>query len=129
MTSFYGGFADMEATGETIGKMYREHGYLMDTHTAVAYRVYEDYRTETGDTIPTLIASTASAYKFADSVADAIGIGRGDDGFASVQAIHTATGVPIPSGLQGLEDKPVLHNNVVKAIHMDDAVKTALSRR
>jgi threonine synthase len=129
MASFYGGFADMEATGETIGKMYRANNYLMDTHTAVAYRVYENYRAETGDTMPTLIASTASAYKFADSVADAIGIGRGDDGFASVRAIHAATGVPIPSGLMGLEDKPILHNNVVKAIHMDDAVKTALSRR
>ena len=129
MASFYGGCADMEATGETIGKMYRENGYLMDTHTAVAYRVYEEYRAETGDTMPALIASTASAYKFADSVADAIGIGRGDDGFASVQAILKATGVPIPSGLLGLEDKPILHNNVVKAIHMDDAVKTALSRR
>ena len=129
MASFYGGFADMEATGETIGNMYREHNYLMDTHTAVAYRVYENYRAETGDTMPTLIAATASAYKFADSVADAIGIGRGDDGFASVRAIHAATGVPIPTGLQGLEDKPILHNNVVKAIHMDDAVKTALSRR
>jgi len=129
MASFFGGFADMEATGETIGNMYKEHGYLMDTHTAVAYRVYQDYREQTGDTMPTLIAATASAYKFADSVADAIGIGRGDDGFASVQAIAAATGVPIPSGLLGLEDKPILHNNVVKAIHMDDAVKTALSRR
>jgi threonine synthase len=129
MASFFGGFADMKETNETIGKMYREHNYLLDTHTAVAYRVYQDYREQTGDTMPTLIASTASAYKFADSVADAIGIGRGDDGFASVQAIAAATGVPIPSGLLGLEDKPILHNNVVKAIHMDDAVKTALSRR
>ena len=129
MASFYGGFADMKTTGETIGQMYHKNGYLMDTHTAVAYRVYQDYREQTGDTMPTLIASTASAYKFADSVADAIGIGRGEDGFESVRAIAEETGVPIPTGLQGLSDKPILHNNVVKAIHMDDAVKTALSRR
>ena len=51
----------MDATCRTIGEMYREHGYLMDTHTAVAYKVYEDYKAVTGDSTPTVIASTASA--------------------------------------------------------------------
>ena len=53
--------------------MYEENDYLMDTHTAVAYKVYEQYREETGDETPALIASTASPYKFAGSVTSSIG--------------------------------------------------------
>ena len=56
-----------------IRDRYKDNGYLMDTHTAVAYKVYEDYRKTTGDETPTIIASTASAYKFAESVAKSIG--------------------------------------------------------
>jgi threonine synthase len=69
LEAFVGGTASVDETNETIGKMYDEHGYLIDTHTAVAYKVYQDYVKETGDETPTLIASTASAYKFADSAA------------------------------------------------------------
>ncbi len=65
---FYGGYCTQEETLATIGRMWRENHYLMDTHTAVAYKVYEDYR-KSGDETPTVIASTASAYKFAESVA------------------------------------------------------------
>lgn len=126
MSSFYGGFADVEDTNETMGRMYTQNGYLIDTHTAVAYKVYENYLAETGDHTPALIASTASAYKFADSVAEAIGIGKGKDGFASVAAIQKATGVPIPSGLVGLENKPILHKDVVDVDQMAAAVKSAL---
>ena len=63
LTDFYGGFCNVEETNEAIGRMFSENGYLIDTHTAVAYKVYEDYKKETGDTKPTLIASTASAYR------------------------------------------------------------------
>lgn len=127
MADFVGGFADMEATGETIGRMYHEHGYLLDTHTAVAYKVYEDYRSATGDDTPALIAATASPYKFADSVAEAIGIGKGADGFDSVRKLARETGVPVPKALEGLEQKPVRHKAVVDAAAMGDAVKAALT--
>ena len=76
MKDFCGGSATVEETNETIGQMYDEHRYLMDTHTAVAYKVYKDYVEKTGDETPTLIASTASAYKFAESVAQAIGLAK-----------------------------------------------------
>lgn len=66
--------------------MYEKYGYLIDTHTAVAYKVYEDYRNATGDETPTVIASTASAYKFAVSVAEALNIPKEPDGFAYVRA-------------------------------------------
>ena len=77
LDDFYGGYADVKRTNETIGYRHRKHGYLMDTHTAVAYRVYEDYIAYTGDKTPTLLASTASAYKFADSVVESIGLEKG----------------------------------------------------
>ena len=123
---FYGGYCTQEETLATIGRMWRENHYLMDTHTAVAYKVYEDYRKESGDETPTVIASTASAYKFAESVASAIGIGPCADGFAYVAALAKETGVPVPYGLAGLDQKPVRHTGVVDAAAMPEAVLEAL---
>ncbi len=74
LKDFYGGFCTEDETLAAIGAMWREEKYLMDTHTAVAYKVYEDYVSETGDMTPTVIASTASAYKFAQSVAAGLGL-------------------------------------------------------
>lgn len=124
---FYGGFSLEKETLDTIGKMWSENGYLMDTHTAVAYKVYQDYVKETGDDkTPTVIASTASAYKFAESVASACGIGPCKDGFKYVTALASATGVEVPYGLKDLDKKPVLHKGVVDADKMADAVREAL---
>lgn len=123
---FYGGFATVEETNETIGKIYKEAGYLMDTHTAVAYKVYEDYKNATGDKIPAVIASTASPYKFADSVAKAIGLAECKDGFEYVREVNEATGVPVPSGLKDLDKKPVLHTGVLDIDQMAQAVKDCL---
>ena len=126
LSDFYGGYCTQEETLATIGRMWRENHYLMDTHTAVAYKVYEDYRKESGDETPTVIASTASAYKFAESVASAIGIGPCADGFAYVAALAKETGVPVPYGLAGLDQKPVRHTDVVDAAAMSEAVLEAL---
>ena len=123
---FYGGFATVEETNETIGKVYKEAGYLMDTHTAVAYKVYEDYKNATGDKIPAVIASTASPYKFADSVAKAIGLAECKDGFEYVREVNEATGVPVPLGLKDLDKKPVLHTGVLDIDQMSQAVKDCL---
>lgn len=123
---FYGGFATVEETNETIGKVYKEAGYLMDTHTAVAYKVYEDYKNATGDKIPAVIASTASPYKFADSVAKAIGLAECKDGFEYVREVNEATGVPVPSGLKDLDKKPVLHTGVLDIDRIAQAVKDCL---
>ena len=123
---FYGGFATVEETNETIGKVYKEAGYLMDTHTAVAYKVYEDYKNATGDKIPAVIASTASPYKFADSVAKAIGLAECKDGFEYVREVNETTGVPVPLGLKDLDKKPVLHTGVLDIDQMAQAVKDCL---
>lgn len=126
LKEFYGGFATEAETQEAIGRMYRENQYLMDTHTAVAYKVYEDYKRESGDHTPAVIVSTASAYKFADSVAAAIGLPEFADGFAYISALNAKTGVRVPKGLAGLENKKILHTGVCSKEEMPAAVQDAL---
>lgn len=123
---FYGGFCTEEETLAEISRMWKDRHYLMDTHTAVAYKVYKDYVGETQDETPTVIASTASAYKFAESVAKACGIGPCSDGFEYVKALEKATGVEIPYGLKKLDTKAVLHTGTVDADKMAEAVLSAL---
>ena len=120
--SFWGGFATVEETNETIGKMYNENGYLMDTHTAVAYKVYSDYVAETGDDRATLIASTASAYKFADSVSRSIGLAEEENGFRFIEALNAKTGVDIPAGLRDLDKRPVRHDQVISISQMKEVI-------
>jgi len=126
LSDFYGGFADETETMTAIGKMYGENGYLMDTHTAVGYKVYEDYRRATGDETPAVIASTASAYKFAESVVKALGLPDVTDGFDGIRTLHRATGVRIPSCLEGLEHKKILHETTLKRDGLAEAVKASL---
>lgn len=137
LADFYGGFCTEEETLETIEKLWKEEKYLTDTHTAVAYKVYEDYVKETGDKTPTVIASTASAYKFAESVAKAVGLdenkvkvlakaGETVTGFDYVKALSMETGVKVPTGLKDLESKPIVHNNVCEKDEMPEVVLGAL---
>lgn len=126
LKNFYGGFCTVEETNETIGRIYNDDNYLMDTHTAVAYKVYEDYKKETGDTRATLIASTASSYKFADSVARAIGLKEEKDEFSYIDKVLKTTGIPVPKGLQGIKDKKVIHDTVLDIEEMKMTVKNTL---
>lgn len=126
MESFVGGFADEAATSSTIGHMYVDNDYLMDTHTAVGYKVYQEYKAASGDSTPTVIASTASPYKFAESVAASIGLPEQKDGFAALKALYDKTGIRIPSGLTGLEDKEIRHKMTLKKGQIEEAVKSCL---
>ena len=128
LKAFYGGFADVSQTNEAIGTVYKANGYLMDTHTAVAYKVYEDYKNSTKDETVTLIASTASAYKFAESVAKSIGLNEEDDGFAYVRSLAENTGVNIPKALDGLEEKEIRHTGVLNVGEMQGAVEKTLAK-
>ena len=94
----------------------------MDTHTAVAYKVYRDYVKETGDETPSLIASTASAYKFAESVATSIGLDEEENGFRYIEALNSETGVAVPEGLQNLDKKEIRHDRVIKVSEMRDVI-------
>lgn len=126
LKAFYGGFATVEETNAAIGDMYRENGYLMDTHTAVAYKVYRDYVAETGDETPAIIASTASAYKFAGSVASSIGLPEEENGFRYIEALHRETGVKIPEGLRDLDRKQVRHGRVIAIAEMEEVIEESV---
>ncbi len=121
---FYGGCADDTATKKTISKMFSESGYLCDTHTAVAVSVYNDYVAETGDNRETVIVSTASPYKFAADVLDAVDntASNGVSGIEAMKALSEKTGTPIPTPLLGLAEKEVRFKKVCEPEDMDKAV-------
>ena len=102
---YWGGFCDEPGTTAAIAKYYKEYGYLIDTHTAVAASVMEQYRAATGDTTPTVFVSTASPYKFCDSVLSAIGQTPAGDGVELLDQLHAVTGVAIPRRLAALKGK------------------------
>ena len=89
-----------------IQSIYKEHAYVLDPHTAVAVKVYQDYLRESGDNTFTMIASTASPFKFAKTVLEGIDADAlEDDEWANLRKLREITGWSIPKGLQGLEDK------------------------
>ena len=112
------GSCDDEETKKVIGKVWAEQSYLMDTHTAVAWKVAEAYKSAN----PTVILSTASPYKFPGAVLSALGEEPGEDEFAVMERLKALTRVPIPKGLQGLREKPVLHTTVIDKEAMTDFV-------
>ena len=107
---FFGGFCNDDQTAATIRKLFNNDGYLCDTHTAVAAKVFEDYRAQTGDMTPAVIVSTASPYKFAKSVLMAID----DDAkpqteFEMTDRLAAVTKTTVPAALSDLKSRPVLH--------------------
>ena len=116
------GCCNDEQTEETIGRVWREYGYLMDTHTAVAWHVADEYARESGSEAPLVVLSTASPYKFPAAVLRAIGGDASGDEFGLMQRLHDATGVPVPRALAQLAGKPVLHRDCVDRDRMQDYV-------
>ena len=124
---FYGGFCGEEETLETIRSLYRERGYLVDPHTAVAAKVLADYRRETGDAAPAVFASTASPYKFCDSVLTAIGVSPLPDSLERLDQLQAAAGVAAPARLASLRGKPVRFGQVSEREDMEGVVSAFLS--
>lgn len=101
-------------TTDTIRQVYDEYGYLLDTHTAVAYGVYEKYVMQTEDKTPNVIVSTASPYKFNLAVGEAIlQTGASDDELKLLEEIRAKSGMPIPLGLTGLDQKTIRFREVI----------------
>ena len=112
------GCCDDEGTKAAIGRVWREHGYLMDTHTAVAWSVAEGYESDA----PVVVLSTASPYKFPAAVLSAIGGDADGDEFDIMDRLHAMTGVPVPKALAELRQKPVLHRDVISREEMQSYV-------
>ena len=104
---FASGYCDDAQTTETIGKLWQEKHYLIDPHTAVAFRVLEDYRGSTGDGTPTVVLSTASPFKFCSAVLPAIGVEELKPGTEIITQLSEVTGVPAPRPLAELAGKEV----------------------
>lgn len=127
LTDFYGNYCTEEETAETIKKIFEESKYVIDTHTAVAAGVYDKYTADTKDTTPTVIASTASPYKFTRSVMDALGVNtEGKDDFALADELSSLSGVKLPKAVETIRTASVLHDRVVDAPDMPKAVKEIL---
>ncbi|MBQ2305352.1 MAG: threonine synthase, partial [Firmicutes bacterium] len=120
---FYAGYATEEETLTKIGETWKNEHYLMDTHTAVCKKVYDDYVSETGDTTPTVICSTASAYKFPQAVGEAIGCPETESGFDALEELNKKTGVSVPYGLRDLDKKEVRHKEVISIGDMEEKVR------
>ncbi|MDO4266858.1 MAG: threonine synthase [Eubacteriales bacterium] len=123
MKDFVGGFATEEENWAEIRKVYEDTGYVIDTHTGVASAVYRAYRERTGDNTPTVIASTASPYKFSHSVMKAIrGADSAEDEFASIDELCRTSGVKIPAAVEEIRNAPVRHNRECDAADMEKTV-------
>lgn len=127
LNDFYGGFASQEQTRKTIKQVYEESGYVIDTHTAVAYSVYEDYKKDSKDEREAVIASTASPFKFTRSVSDSLGIKtEGKTDFELIEELSEKTGLKIPKPIKGLGDREILHKTVCQKDEIKEAIKNIL---
>ena len=111
---FCAGYCDDAQTKETIHSIYEKYGYTCDTHTAVAVKVYNDYKAATGDTTKTVIASTASPYKFSAAVLEALeGKASDIDEYDKVDKIAELSKLEIPAALADLRNKPERFSDVI----------------
>ena len=123
---FKGYFCDDQETQRVIREMYETNGYLIDTHTAVAFSALEQYRKETGDDSVCIVASTASPFKFCDSVLGALGETEIAQGLDALDQLSAKTGQPAPAPLAGLRNKQVRFTQTVEKENMVDAVRSML---
>ena len=124
---FYAGCCDDVQTKACIKEIYDKYSYTCDTHTAVAVKVYEDYKAATGDETKTIIASTASPYKFSGSVLDAIGVDTNTDEFGLVDKLAETSKLPVPASLAALKDKDIRFKKIIDKTEMKDYVFESLN--
>ena len=125
---FDAGFCDDIETINTIERVYNEYGYLMDTHTAVAWNVYEKWIEETGNKDKTVVLSTASPYKFSNSVMKALGKSYNGE-FDALKKLNAYTGAKVPNSLENIENKAVFHNVTVEKEDMLSFVSDMVNKK
>jgi len=128
LRDFYGNYTDEEETAKVICDLYEKTGYIIDTHTAVASGVYNKYKADTKDMTKTVIASTASPFKFTRSVMEAID--KKYDAmsdFELVDELSKIGNVKVPQAIEEIRTAEVLHNTVCEVNQMQDTVKDFLN--
>ncbi len=127
MKDFKGYYSTEEETKETIKNVFKEYGYLMDPHTAVAYNVLKKYEKDSNDTTKTLILSTASPFKFPKSVAKAINIHEDLEDFELINLIAKKASIQIPKNIEALRNKKVVHKKNITIREMKDNILKVLN--
>ena len=128
MKDFLGGFADQEENAAEIKRLYDQTGYLIDTHTGVASCVYKKYVAQTKDSTKTVIASTASPYKFSRSVMEALsGKAEDKDEFQLIEEMEKASGVAIPAAIEEIRSAEIRHDRQCTPEGMKNTVADILS--
>ncbi len=126
---FCAGYCDDEQTKAAISAVYQKYSYTCDTHTAVAVKVYSDYKESTGDTTKTVIASTASPYKFSAAVLEAVQGGKSDlDEYDMIDRLAELSKLPVPSALAELKNKPERFSDTIEKADQKDYVLRKLVR-
>ena len=128
LADFAAGYATEEQVAKTIHDIYEDTGYVMDTHTAVAATVYKAYREDSKDDRKTVIASTASPYKFAGSVMSAIDPKyKGQDDFKLIEVLQKVSGTELPNAIKEIMNAEIRHNTECDVDQMEQTVKNILS--
>ena len=127
LADFYGNYASEKETADRIKDLYDKTGYVIDTHTAVASAVYQKYKAASGDTTKTVIASTASPFKFTRSVMNAIDAKYDSmSDFELVDELSKIANVTVPNAIEEIRTAPVLHDTVCDKSEMKEVVKSFL---
>ncbi|MBQ6093834.1 MAG: threonine synthase [Lachnospiraceae bacterium] len=127
LADFYGNYASEKETAETIKKIYEDCGYVIDTHTAVAAAVYDKYKTETADATKTVIASTASPFKFTRSVMNAIDTKYDSmTDFELVDELSKIANVKVPNAIEEIRTAPIVHDKQCDIDKMQTVVREFL---
>lgn len=123
ISDFYANFAREEEVRDEIERVYKRYSYLIDTHTAVASKVYTKYRYEYRDRKKAIIVSTASPFKFPRTVAESIDIDTaGKDEFDIIEELGKKTGLDVPARIKSLKDKKVIHDRTVDKTKMKSVI-------
>ncbi len=132
LEGFYGGFADGHEMAAAIRELYKKEEYVIDTHTAIAAAVYKKYKEETNDDTTTVIVSTASPYKFAGSVLNAIKAEKRDyntgDFMQPIRELNELSQIRLPKAVTELEGAEIRHTQVCDRNQMEEVVEKILNQ-
>lgn len=124
---FVGEYSTEAEVFDTIKTVFEKEGYVLDTHTAVAYTGLKKYLAATGDETPAVVVSTASPFKFAKDVLAAIDKKyEGLDPFRAVEVLSEVSGVDVPKPIKGIDKRPVLHNICIEREEIEGFVRNRL---
>lgn len=127
LKDFYGNYASEQETAQAIRQLYEASGYVLDTHTAVAASVYQKYKEASGDTAKTVIASTASPFKFTRSVMDAVDPSHSaKSDLELADELSRIAGVKVPKAIEEIRTAEVLHHTECEVGEMPAIVKKFL---